>query len=213
MNSLLRSGLAVALGLAAIASGRAAHATPCMMAPAATYTAVGFSCTVGKLTFSAMSISPSTTGDGVVGPITVTPLASGLSLTFSAAASAPPPSTADIAWLYTVSSSAPITDAGLLLTGSGTGGGTVTLSETLSNGATLTAMNPGSSTDHVTFSGVSSLSVAKDLANVALTDGSMAVSSVIENTFSTTPIPEPASIALFGFGLVGLGMSRFRKRS
>ena len=124
------------------------------------------SCTVGTLTFSSISISPSTTGDGVVGPITVTPVASGLSLSFSSAASAPPPSTADIAWLYTVASTVPIVDASLLLTGSGTGGGTVSLSETLSNGKTLTASSPGSATDSVTFPGVSSLSVAKDLVDV-----------------------------------------------
>ena len=86
-------------------------------------------------------------------------------------------------------------------------------SETLSNGKTLTASSPGSATDSVTFPGVSSLSVAKDLADVALTPGSLAVSSVIVNTFSTSFIPEPMSIALVVTGLIGLGFSRRSKRN
>ena len=214
---MLKSLLVGGLAFAAVAGVGSAQAGPCAMASSSVYTAPGFSCTVGTLTFSSISISPSTTGDGVVGPITVTPVASGLSLTFSSAASAPPPSTADIAWLYTVASTVPIVDASLLLTGSGTGGGTVSLSETLSNGKTLMASSPGSATDSVTFPGVSSLSVAKDLVDVALTSGSLAVSSVIENTFSTnsTPIPEPMSITLVvtGLGLIGLGFSRRSKRN
>ncbi len=211
---LLHKSSLVGLTISAVAGVGSAHAVPaCVLGSAATYTAPGFSCTVGTLTFSGITISPSTTGDGTVGPISVGPISGGLALTFSSAASAPPPSTADVAWLYTVTSTAPITDAGLLLTGSGTGGGTVSLNETLSNGVTLSAASPGSATDHVTFAGVDSLSVAKDLANIAFTSGSMAVSSVIENTFSNgiVPAPEPATFALLGAGLLGLCLVRRRR--
>lgn len=183
------------------------------MASASVYTAPGFTCTVGTLTFGGITISPSTTGDGVVGPITVTPITDGLALTFSAAAAFPPPSTADIAWLYTVTSTVPIVDAGLSVTGTGSAGAVVTLSETLSNGKTLTASSPGSPTDMITFAGVPSLSVDKDLSDAALTGG-MAVSSVIKNTFSTSiHIPEPAAIVLLGAGLVGLGVIRRSRRN
>jgi hypothetical protein len=200
------------LVLATIFGVASAQAAPCSTTPtpSSVYTAPGFTCTVGTLTFSGVSISPSTTGTGVVGPISITALSDGLPLTFSASASAPPPSTADISWLYDVTSTVPIVDASLLLTGSGTSGGAVTLDETLSNGATLHASSPGSATDTVTFAGVSSLSVAKDLANVALTPSSLSVSSVVENTFSTSthPIPEPAAFVVLGAGLVGLGLAR-----
>jgi len=211
---LLHKSSLVGLAIAAVAGVGSAQAVPaCVNGSAATYTAPGFSCTVGALTFSGITITPSVTGDGVVGPISVGPISGGLALTFSSVATAPPPSTADVAWLYTVTSTAPITDAGLLLTGSGTAGGIVTLDETLSNGATLHAKSPGSATDHVTFAGVDSLSVAKDLADIALTSGALAVSSVIQNTFSTgiVPMPEPATFALLGAGLLGLCLVRRRR--
>jgi PEP-CTERM motif len=214
---MFKSSLAGGLALATIFGAAHAQAGPCPAMPTASsvYTAAGFSCTVGPLTFSSMSISPSTTGDGTVGPISVTPVPDGLALSFSAAASAPPPSTADITWLYVVTSTVPITDAGLSLVGSGTGGATVTLDETLSPiGVKLHVADPGPGIDAATIDPpVSKLSVAKDLEIVAMPSGSVGVASIIDNTFSFSTIPEPATLAVLGAGLVGLGLARRRNRN
>jgi hypothetical protein len=214
-GAMLKSVFVGGLAFAAAVGAGSAQAGPCPTVPTSSsvYTASGFSCSVGTLTFSSMSISPSTSGDGTIGPISVTPLVGvlggdGLELTFSAAASFPPGGTADIAWTYDVTSTVPIVDAGLSLTGSGLSGATVALSETLDPiGKTLSASSPGSPSETITFAGVSSLSVTKDLANVALSSGT-AVSSIVQNTFSTHPISEPTTIALLGAGLLGLGLSR-----
>jgi hypothetical protein len=118
----------------------------------------------------------------------------------------------DVSVSYTVTAPAGqlINDAFLSTTGGilGTTGG-YSVSETLSNGVTLSA-NLGSPTATSTFAGVSSITVSKD---IFLDGGNGGTSlSVITQAFSST-IPEPTSCALLGIGMTGfLAFRRLFKR-
>jgi hypothetical protein len=120
----------------------------------------------------------------------------------------------DVSIGYTVTAPAGqlINDAFLSTTGGllGTTGG-YSVSETLSNGATLNA-NLGKPIDGpVYFPGVNSLAVSKD---IFLNGGNGGVSlSVITQAFSSTGVPEPSSMALLGIGMTGfLAFRRLFKR-
>jgi hypothetical protein len=122
------------------------------------------------------------------------------------------------------SGSALITDLSLLMLGAGiTGTGMATVVETYclgdtfsdmcAHGTTGTLMTylTGSSSklsDQVYFKGVSEVDVMKDIMLKGGDNGSAVISGV-ENQFSE--IPEPASLAVLGSGLIGMG-GLLRKR-
>jgi hypothetical protein len=190
----------------------------CSTGTLADYIALGSTgCTIDDKTFSDFAYSKAGTFPIPATDIGVTPCPSafckntGVPLSeegfvFNAAWQVGPGQSLDSTITYAVTATASIVDAFLLGAGMGaTGGGIVTVNETLSNGALLPTIGaPGLPTSgSVTFPGVKSLTATKDIALSG--GGGGARISVVANAFSQVPIPEPASLSLFGSGILALG--------
>jgi hypothetical protein len=186
----------------------------CGTAPVSTYTATGYSCSVdsGAIVFSNIAVTPTTSNGGVVTLGDFIPFNSGnewgLTLTY-AANTGTSSSQADVAWTYNVSSAPPMVDAYMAFTGSVTGTGSIALTETLSNGTTLTLTNAGSTT--ADFSPVSNLFVIKDQNDFSGSNGS-AESSILSDGFSLATTPIPGTLPLLAGGLIGLFAIRKRRK-
>jgi hypothetical protein len=190
-------------------SGSSALAAACSIAPVSTYTATGFSCSVGPVTFSNISVTPTTTGSGSVGLTQFQPFTIdgnyGLELIYSATTGFAG-GTADIAWTYNVSGVPPLDDAWASLTGGTTGtSAQIALNETLSNGKTLSISGGG--TTSTTFAPIAMLRATKDTQDFA-SPGSTAFSSVTANAFSV--VPEPSTWMMLALGFAGLAYAGFR---
>jgi hypothetical protein len=109
-----------------------------------------------------------------------------------------------------------LTDAFMSFTGTTTGTGIATLSETLSNGATLSLNGLGATS--TTFPPMASLAVIKDQNDFSGAAGS-SQTSLLVNAFSTStltpaPLSEPMSLVLLGAACLGLGFfAQLRKNS
>jgi hypothetical protein len=120
----------------------------------------------------------------------------GLSLNYIANTGATPNSQTDVAWNYNVAGNL-LNDVFLSLAGNTTGTGTIGVSETLSNGTSISLNSAGSVTQF--FAPIGQLGVIKDQFNFAGTAGS-SNTSILQNGFSVTAVPLP----LAGAGLPGL---------
>jgi hypothetical protein len=169
------------------------------------------------LTYGAFSYSSTASGTASAFPATsvaVLPFSSGPNsgFTLNAGWSTVTGGILDIAISYTVTAKPGelITDASLGLAGSVTGTGAASVGETLTNSSTgaligtLTASLPTDTVDMISFSGVQSITVTKDIILNAGADGAASISIVSQGFSVSGTVPEPASMALLGIGVTGL---------
>lgn len=220
---------AILLSVMVLAFSAFAVSDTCTTTDLQSYLNLKNGCTVGNLLFTDFMV-PMSSSVGAVLPnpsqVGVTPLSSssGSGLIFDVALGAGPGQTADftIDYLVKVEAGGPITDSSLSIDAGTSGSGLVSVAETQCLGGTLPGCAGGTSiglsttgsqlTDSATFGGVTEVGASKDiLVTDPGTTGQATISSE-EQLFSTqNVVPEPASLTLFGTGLLALAFLIRRK--
>jgi hypothetical protein len=211
-RSLYLAAAVIAFGLGSLEARAGSVTLPTTLdtlLPSGAYTTV-----VGAetLTFSNFAYSTIPSGAAPASGIGVSPFTLGdqTGLQFQSATwVAAPGQTLDVSLSFVVTAPAgqKISDAVLAIAGGNyQGTGTISAGESIINAATfapiatLEAAVPGAPSDAVSFAGVQSVLVTKD---ILITGGSKgATVSIVDQGFSSA-IPEPTSMALLGIGMAG----------
>jgi len=194
-----------------------AWAATCTTAPVSTYTAAGFSCNIGGLTFSNIVVTPILSNGGTV-TLTdfapVNPVAGEFGLRLDYTASAIPLQIASVQWTYSVAGVPNIGDAFFAFDGSAQGTAQTGAMITLSNisGPPL-ELTPGAPSTEIAFTLTSSINGNATQFNNGV-QGTVTGRSLTQAFSGATPpaIPLPAALPLFATGLIGLGLLGWRRK-